>query len=100
MKLITTGYQLCYECHRRTTPVVEIGTMDEHGHIDQESGGTFCLDCLRAAVALIEAEHPQRPQPGDFVAGVVLTAEGDTIFRMGTWPGKGEDGPQGEQPAP
>ena len=55
MKLLTTGHQLCYECHRRTTPVVEIGTMDEHGHIDQESGGTFCLDCLRAAVALLEA---------------------------------------------
>lgn len=51
-------------------------------------------DDLRAAVALIEAEHPQRPQPGDFVAGVVLTAEGDTM------PGKGDDGPQGEQPAP
>ena len=57
-------------------------------------------DDLRAAVALMESEHPQRPQPGDFVAGVVLTAEGDTIFRIGTWPGKGEDGPQEEPTTP
>ena len=98
MKLLTTGYQFCIECDRTIVPVVEIGTDEKTGN--PESGGTFCLDCLRAAVALIEAEHPQRPQPGDFVAGVVLTAEGDTIFRMGTWPGKGEDGPQGEEPTP
>ena len=69
MKLLTTGHQLCYECHRRTTPVVEIGTMDERGHIDQESGGTFCIDCLRAAVALLEealaatAAAPQETTP-------------------------------------
>ena len=56
-------------------------------------------DDLQAAVALMESEHPQRPQPGDFVAGVVLTAEGDTIFRIGTWPGKGEYVPQ-EEPTP
>ena len=55
MKLLTSGYQLCYECHRRIIPVVEIGTMDDHGHVDQGSGGTFCLECLRKAVALLEA---------------------------------------------
>ena len=75
MKLLTSGYQLCYECHRRIIPVVEIGTMDENGHIDQEGGGTFCLACLRKAVVLLETilaptqESPQHPRPGDFVAG-------------------------------
>ena len=64
MKLLTSGYQLCYECHRRIIPVVEIGTMDENGHIDQESGGTFCLACLRKAVALLETIlAPQLPPP-------------------------------------
>ena len=52
---LQTNDGFCYECYRHIGPVVEIGTMDEHGHIDQESGGTFCLDCLRAAVALLEA---------------------------------------------
>lgn len=66
MQLLTSGYQICYECHRRLIPVVEIGTMDEHGHIDQESGGTFCLECLRAAVRLLEtilAPAPRQEQP-------------------------------------
>ena len=64
MKLLTSGYQLCYECHRRIIPVVEIGTMDDHGHVDQESGGTFCLECLRKAVALLETIlAPQLPPP-------------------------------------
>ena len=53
MKLLTTSYQFCIECDRTIVPVVEIGTDEKTGN--PESGGTFCLDCLRAAVALLEA---------------------------------------------
>ena len=52
---LQTNDGFCYECYRHIGPVVEIGTMDDHGHVDQESGGTFCLECLRKAVALLEA---------------------------------------------
>ena len=50
----------CYECYRHIGPVVEIGTMDDYGHVDQESGGTFCLECLRKAVALLETVLARR----------------------------------------
>lgn len=97
MNLLTSNYQYCFECHKTVTDAVEMGVYDSSGHRDQESGGTFCADCLRAAVALIEATQPQKPRPGDFVAGFIFTAEGDTIFRIGTWPGKNAAAPQEEQ---
>ena len=52
---LQTNDGFCYECYRYNGPVVEIGTKYDHGHVDQESGGTFCLECLRKAVALLEA---------------------------------------------
>lgn len=62
---LQTNDGFCYECYRHIDPVVEIGTMDDHGHVDQESGGTFCLECLRAAVALLETVlEPTEPQEG------------------------------------
>lgn len=66
MKLITKGCPMCYECHRALIPVVEIGAFDEQGRYDQESGGVFCLECLRAAVALLEtilAPRQEEPAP-------------------------------------
>ena len=69
MNLLTSNYQYCFECHKTVTDAVEMGVYDSSGHRDQESGGTFCADCLRAAVALLEEAlaatdaAPQEPQP-------------------------------------
>ena len=39
------------------------------------------LEEARATIAVLE-----RPQPGDFVAGVILDTEGNTTYRVGKWP--------------
>ena len=91
MRLEVSDREVCYECNRHVAMTVNIGDLGDH-----ESGAQLCIDCLRAAVALIEATQPQQPRPGDFVAGFIFTAEGDTIFRIGTWPGKNAPAPQEE----
>ncbi len=54
----------CYECHRAVTVVVVMGEQDEHGHIDQESGGAFCVDCLLGAIALTQDDGKDDTPPG------------------------------------
>ncbi len=65
MNLRSSNYQYCFECHKTVKDVVEMGVYDSSGHRDQESGGTFCADCLRAAVALIEATLATAAPPGE-----------------------------------
>ncbi len=65
MNLRSSNYQYCFECHKTVKDAVEMGVYDSSGHRDQESGGTFCADCLRAAVALIEATLATAAPPGE-----------------------------------
>lgn len=49
MRLEVSDREYCYECNRRVAMTVDIGDLG-----DQESGAQLCIDCLRAAVALLE----------------------------------------------
>ena len=49
MRLEVSDREYCYECNRRVAMTVDIGNLG-----DQESGAQLCIDCLRAAVALLE----------------------------------------------
>ena len=61
MRLEVSDREVCYECGRRVAMTVDIGDLG-----DQESGAQLCIDCLRAAVALLEkaleATPPAAPQ--------------------------------------
>jgi len=61
MRLEVGDRKFCYECKRRVAMTVDIGDLG-----DQESGAQLCIDCLRAAVALLEkaleATPPAAPQ--------------------------------------
>lgn len=50
MRLEVSDREFCYECNRHVAMTVDIGDLG-----DQESGAQLCIDCLRAAVALLEA---------------------------------------------
>ena len=41
---------------------------------------------LRIAELESQLAALERPQPGDFVAGVILDTEGNTTYRVGKWP--------------
>ena len=65
MRLEVSDREYCYECNRRVVMTVDIGDLG-----DQESGAQLCIDCLRAAVALLEkaleaatAAAPQEETP-------------------------------------
>ena len=49
MRLEVGNREFCYECEMRVAMTVDIGDLG-----DQESGAQLCIDCLRAAVALLE----------------------------------------------
>jgi len=49
MRLEVSDREFCYECRRHVAMTVDIG------NLDQESGANLCIDCLRAAIAVIEA---------------------------------------------
>jgi len=49
MRLEVSNREFCYECNRHVAMTVDIGDLG-----DQESGAQLCIDCLRAAVALLE----------------------------------------------
>jgi hypothetical protein len=49
MRLEVGDREFCYECESRVAMTVDIGDLG-----DQESGAQLCIDCLRAAVALLE----------------------------------------------
>ncbi len=49
MRLEVSDREVCYECNRHVAMTVDIGDLG-----DQESGAQLCIDCLRAAVALLE----------------------------------------------
>jgi hypothetical protein len=49
MRLEVGDREFCYECNRHVAMTVDIGDLG-----DQESGAQLCIDCLRAAVALLE----------------------------------------------
>ena len=51
------------------------------------------LEKARATIAVLE--RPQ-PKPGDFVAGFILDTEGNTTYRVGTWPRPGQGDEFGE----
>ena len=61
MRLEGSNRELCYECNRHVALTVDMGDLG-----DQESGAKLCIDCLRAAVALLEealeATPPAAPQ--------------------------------------
>lgn len=61
MRLEVSDREFCYECRRHVAMTVDIGDLG-----DQESGAQLCIDCLRAAVALLEkaleATPPAAPQ--------------------------------------
>ncbi len=61
MRLEVGDREFCYECKRRVAMTVDIGDLGDH-----ESGAQLCIDCLRAAVALLEkaleATPPAAPQ--------------------------------------
>ena len=50
MRLEVSDREYCYECNRHVAMTVDIGDLGDH-----ESGAQLCIDCLRAAVALLEA---------------------------------------------
>ena len=50
MRLEVSDREVCYECNRHVAMTVDIGDLGDH-----ESGAQLCIDCLRAAVALLEA---------------------------------------------
>ena len=50
MRLEVSNRESCYECERHVAMTVDIGDLGDH-----ESGAQLCIDCLRAAVALLEA---------------------------------------------
>ena len=64
MRLEVSGIEFCYECERRVAMTVDIGDLGDH-----ESGAQLCIDCLRAAVTLLEealaaaTSAPQEEQP-------------------------------------
>ena len=47
MRLEVSDREVCYECGRRVAMTVDIG------NLDQESGANLCIDCLRAAIAVM-----------------------------------------------
>ena len=49
MRLEVSDREFCYECRRHVAMTVDIGSLDH------ESGANLCIDCLRAAIAVIEA---------------------------------------------
>ncbi len=49
MRIEVSDREFCYECKRRVAMTVDIGDLGDH-----ESGAQLCIDCLRAAVALLE----------------------------------------------
>ena len=49
MRLEVGNREFCHECEMRVAMTVDIGDLG-----DQESGAQLCIDCLRAAVALLE----------------------------------------------
>ncbi len=49
MRIEVSDREFCYECKRRVAMTVDIGDLG-----DYESGAQLCIDCLRAAVALLE----------------------------------------------
>ena len=61
MRLEVSDREFCYECERHVAMTVDIGDLGDH-----ESGAQLCIDCLRAAVALLEkaqeATPPAAPQ--------------------------------------
>lgn len=61
MRLEVSDREVCYECNRHVAMTVDIGDLGDH-----ESGAQLCVDCLRAAVALLEkaleATPPAAPQ--------------------------------------
>ena len=61
MRLEVSDREVCYECNRHVAMTVDIGDLGDH-----ESGAQLCIDCLRAAVALLEkaleATPPAAPQ--------------------------------------
>ena len=59
MRLEVSDREFCYECKRHVAMTVDIGDLG-----DQESGAQLCIDCLRAAVALLEkAQEAAPPAP-------------------------------------
>ena len=59
MRLEASNREFCYECNRHVAMTVDIGDLG-----DQESGAQLCIDCLRAAVALLEkAQEAAPPAP-------------------------------------
>ncbi len=56
MRLEVGNREFCYECERRVAMTVNIGDLGDH-----ESGAQLCIDCLRAAVALLEAALEAAP---------------------------------------
>lgn len=50
MRLEVSDREFCYECERHVAMTAAIGDLGDH-----ESGAQLCIDCLRAAVALLEA---------------------------------------------
>ena len=59
MRLEVGNREFCYECNRHVAMTVDIGDLGDH-----ESGAQLCIDCLRAAVALLEkAQEAATPAP-------------------------------------
>ena len=64
MRIEAGNREVCYECNKHVAMTVDIGDLG-----DQESGAQLCIDCLRAAVALLEEAlgatdaAPQEEQP-------------------------------------
>ena len=61
--------------HATTSETAFNHLWDTHERLGRE------LEAARARIAVLE-----RPQPGDFVAGVILDTEGNTTYRVGKWP--------------
>jgi len=49
MRIEASNREVCYECTKHVAMTVDIGDLGDH-----ESGAQLCIDCLRAAVALLE----------------------------------------------
>jgi hypothetical protein len=58
MRLEVGDREFCYECESRVAMTVDIGDLG-----DQESGAQLCIDCLRAAVALLEKAQEAATAP-------------------------------------
>ena len=102
-----TDNHTCYMCGRPVTPCANCGgttghmiRANNHSDIWIHERQVDCivhlnseLTTVRARVPELESflsaydDKPSQPNPGDFVAGWVLQADGTTrAYRMGHWP--------------